>query len=376
MVLRRFARARFYGLCTLPLLIAGCATPAATSANTETSLWQRMAWWRESAPPTMGPSTNGPVRIAETPAPKKLRDPAKLNLAYGRWREQIGELSEARHAYETVLKKEPKSVDAILGIARIDLLAGRVRESEAGFQRAVALKPNDSYALAALGEFYASQQRWPDAIRNLESALSQAKSDASVEQSDKAKIEYQLALAMARSGDIPGSLPHFANSVGEAEGHYNVGRIQYEKGQMTAAAEHFEQALRLRPDLHEAQLLLEEIRRPASGMQLASGVKLSSSNVQNSGGFTGSRPLQQSTSVQPGTAAQQPLTPPVGIASTRTLGNSTQHSTRLPVASQLAAPNSANASPSGVNAKASPANMTPQQREQWENQFGEAVTTP
>ena len=64
-----------------------------------------------------------PARARWSRATKELENPVKLHLSYARWQEEIGQLVEARNSYELVLGAEPKSVDAILGLARLDHLA-------------------------------------------------------------------------------------------------------------------------------------------------------------------------------------------------------------------------------------------------------------
>jgi Tfp pilus assembly protein PilF len=355
-----------------PIVMVGCAAPS--GADSGNSLWERMAWKSQtSAAPTMGPSTTPPTRIAEAPSPSKIKNPAKLNLAYGRWQEQAGQFPEARRSYDKVLKDDPKSVDAILGLARLDQLAGRTREAETGFERAVKLKPNDPHALAAIGEFYASQERWPDAIRSFEASLSMAQADLTNNKPANVTTEYHLALAKARSGDIPGSLPHFKKSIGEAEGHYNVGHILYEKGQMVAAAKEFEHALRLRPDLLEAQARLDEIRGSNTGMQLASGMNGPASAVRNAAGVNPGKPPAASQHSRP--ESLRP-TPPFGAGISGAQVATPVQRSIPPDAVNLSAPKPASSFPAPTSVPVDTSRMTPQQLEQWRNQFGSGTLNP
>ena len=68
------------------------------------------------------------------------------------------------------LKENPKSLEAKLGLARLDQLAGLTAEAEAGFQKALKSRPDDPLALNALGQFYASQKNWNKALPLLEKA--------------------------------------------------------------------------------------------------------------------------------------------------------------------------------------------------------------
>lgn len=373
MPLQSFFRFRHCGLFAAALLSAGCATTG--NGAGEESVWQKMIPGNQAAVPMIPAPAQSKylqenevhVKIEAGPAPKKIKNPAKLNLAYGRLQEQVGQLTEARRAYDLVLKEEPKSVDAMLGIARLDQLGGRTREAEAGFLRAAKLKPNDPHVLDGVGQYYAANEKWPEAIRWTESALTNAKGATAA--ADVASIEFHLATCKARSGDLPGSLPHFANSVGEAEGHFNIGYILYEKGQTAAAVQEMEQALRIRPDLAQAQALLDEIRLGQAGsvQQTSATAPTQQYGLKETGLQAGKnkvlsgvfRPAKLSVTTETHSAANAPLTAP------------------SPIAHQASGIPTTNAAPTKgaiISADFSgdtqqPAATSPQQ-EQWRNQYG------
>ena len=58
--------------------------------------------------------------------------------------------------------------------------------------------------------------------------------------------------SLASSGDVNRALPLFAQTVGEAEAHYNVGYILYEKGDATGAERQFLAAVLKKPGLESA----------------------------------------------------------------------------------------------------------------------------
>ena len=76
-------------------------------------------------------------------ARKKLKDPHKLDLAYAKWQEQIGNVTEARERYQRVLHDEPHSIPAMLGLARLDQLAGHLAEAEQAYRKTLKSAPND-----------------------------------------------------------------------------------------------------------------------------------------------------------------------------------------------------------------------------------------
>lgn len=213
--------------------------------------------------------SNGTEKIlwrSSRKAPKTetaVKDPTTLNLAYARWQEQVGQLVEAREYYELALSNDPTSADAVLGIARLDYLADRKQKAEVGYQKALRLAPDDAHTLAAVGQFYASEERWDESISALEAAM--------VAEPDDNSYRYQLAVAMARAGKIDGAMPHFVRTVGDAVAHYNVGYILYEEGDLQRAADHFQQAVLKQPSLNQAQVMLSEIRSSGSQETILAG---------------------------------------------------------------------------------------------------------
>lgn len=194
---------------------------------------------------------------------KKLKDPTKLDLAYAKWQEQLGNMTEARERYQRVLHDEPQSVEALLGLARMDQLAGRLPEAEQGFRKALKISPNDPLVLDALGQYYAAQEKWPQAIDVLKQALQAAPNDDT--------IRFHLAVATAKSGDLVTAKPLFVSSVGEAEAEYNLGLILHDQGKLDLAEQHFVQAVVKKPTLEQAQYWLNEIRVEKETKNLLAG---------------------------------------------------------------------------------------------------------
>jgi Tfp pilus assembly protein PilF len=167
--------------------------------------------------------------------------------------EKQGNVSEARSAYTQVLAEDRKSIDALIGLARVDQLAGRSAEAEQGFLKAIRVAPKSSAAHGALGQFYADQSKWDQAVGAFQAAVQNAPNDNN--------RRHQLAVALAKSGKIEQALPHFAKTVGEAEAHYNIGLLLHEKGDLAAAETHFLAAATQNPQLSQAQYWLDEVRR-------------------------------------------------------------------------------------------------------------------
>ena len=252
------SRCWLLGVVCVCATIAGCAAPA--GINPASGLWSR---WAESPPDRQ-----------LSKAERKLKDPVKLNLMYARFREEQGDVAEARQRYEHVLGEQPKSVDAILGLARLDQLAGRIPEAEQRFKQALALGSHDPHVLDAVGQYYASQRRWDEAVEILNSAMMTAPEDPT--------YRYHLAVALAQSGEVSRAMPHFAKTVGDAQAHYNIGYILYEQGRSDSAEQHFVQAVIKKPDLQQAHEMLDTIRRERENRLMLAGARADRPVYRNS----------------------------------------------------------------------------------------------
>ncbi|GAB4151848.1 MAG: hypothetical protein Tsb009_27410 [Planctomycetaceae bacterium] len=189
----------------------------------------------------------------------QLKNPVKTNIAYAKLQEQREQYTDARKHYELALKSDAKSVDAILGLARLDQIAGRNAQAEQGFKKAIQLEPGNAHAQDALGMFYLSSKRYDEAVTTFKQATA-------VEPNVPA-YRYHLGIALAHVGETRTALSHFTATVGEAAGHYNIGRILHDKGQLEAAERHYRIALSIQPDLAEAQHMLAEIRQGGTANQ-------------------------------------------------------------------------------------------------------------
>lgn len=242
-----------------------------------------------------------------------LKNPTRIQLAYGQWQEQLGQQAEARESYNKVLSAQPKNVDAMLGLARIDQAAGLMDDAETRLKRALKLAPKDARVLATYGNFYAAQQDWQKAIEKHQLAAKLAPEDP--------RYEFLLGVSMARSGEVEASYPHFARSVGDAQAHYNLGYILYEEGDRAGSLEHFEQALALKPDLTLAQTMIDKLNQRSDGAVLAKGTRNSLHATPASGirtvpvisdGAADSRATPQSLPLR-NQAPVSPAQPPAGL---------------------------------------------------------------
>ena len=223
------------GMLLFSLLLTGCAQT------------EKAFTWVKSAP------KNFAQRLPEPPEAHKIKNPANLHVAYARWQEQLGNLSEAQTSYEQALSDNPKSVDAVLGLARLDHLAGRELAAEHGFKKALRMKPNDGHTMDTIGQFYVAQKKWPQAIEMLTAAMAAEPKNST--------YEYHLGIAYARAGDLEKAYVHLEKTVGRPAAHYNIGYVLMESNHYGLANDHLRQAIALNPELVAAQTMLEAVNK-------------------------------------------------------------------------------------------------------------------
>ena len=195
----------------------------------------------------------GFFRFWDHSASADLKDPETVHLTYAQFSEQHGDFNTARTSYATALEENEQSFEAVLGLARLDLLSGKTPEAERNFLKAFELAPTSEVAIEALGQFYLTQDRFVEAAQYLQRGLDLAPGNR--------RLRYRMGLALARHGNIPAAEPHFIQAVGEAEADYNIGLILYEHGEVGPAEQRFLQAVLKKPTLAQAQHWLDTVRQ-------------------------------------------------------------------------------------------------------------------
>jgi tetratricopeptide (TPR) repeat protein len=203
-------------------------------------------------------SSSSYIGSAEFSYSNKLKDPVKTNLAYAAWSEQAGNTQEAHAAYAKVLEKNPKNAEGLLGMARVERSIGRDAEADLRLKKALKLHPKDPKVLVAIGQVHASREEWPEALEKMKAAHEIAPFDK--------VYEYHLAVVEARMGNTSSAIEHFNHAVGQAEAYYNVGFILSEQGRTAEAEKLLMSALKLKPDLKQAETALASMRtsKPSS----------------------------------------------------------------------------------------------------------------
>jgi tetratricopeptide (TPR) repeat protein len=100
---------------------------------------------RTLAPAPRAPAAADPEISATRPAPQVHPKVASAYAAY-----LAGDLATARADYQQALREEPSNRDALLGLAALDVRAGRLEAAEGAYLRLLQADPRDAHAQAAL----------------------------------------------------------------------------------------------------------------------------------------------------------------------------------------------------------------------------------
>lgn len=183
-------------------------------------------------------------------ASKGLKNPEATNLAFARWKEDLGQYAEAKQRYHEVLTANPKCLAARMGIARIERETGRFTQCREILMAALEQHPNDTTIMMELGRMYNEREQWEQSVQ----AFTQAADIAPDDQS----IRYELGLALANGNRLDEALQHLKFAVGDSAAAYNIGYILNEQGRSAEAVQWVNRALDSHPD--------ERTRKMASEM--------------------------------------------------------------------------------------------------------------
>lgn len=193
-----------------------------------------------------------PEVVVNAPAAPTKEQSATTLVRYGEMMEQRGQVPEARKNYSKAIELCPRLVEAHVGLARLDYSAGRVPEAQNRLQDVLKSSPRSPLALAAMGQLHAEQGHWGEAVEYIQQAINA--------DPDNKNYTFQLAVALAKSGQVDQSVAFFTRAVGEAAGHHNIGVILFDEGNLPGAQHHAQLALQKDPNLTDAQELLDTIQ--------------------------------------------------------------------------------------------------------------------
>lgn len=173
-------------------------------------------------------------------AQKLFKDPERTLLSYARMKEDNEEYGEARERYRELTVAYPESVDARLGLARIEMATGRIEEAEQILQELAKQHPENVSIFMETGRMYANREEWSKAIAQFEKACSLKPEDQ--------MARYELGLACIRTQQMDSAVQHLTFAVGESAAMYNIGYVLQEQGRTAEARDWYQKALDSHPD--------------------------------------------------------------------------------------------------------------------------------
>ena len=171
---------------------------------------------------------------------KGLQNPERTNLAFARWKEDMGQYVESKRRYHEILTANPDCLTARLGIARIERETGRFEQCRDILQAAQKHHPKDATVMLELGRAYSEREEWDHSIQAFRKAVDLAPDDQTT--------RYELGVALTSANRLSEALPHLKFAVGDSAAYYNVGYLLHEHGRSAEAVEWLERAMSAHPD--------------------------------------------------------------------------------------------------------------------------------
>ena len=167
--------------------------------------------------------------------------------------EQGSNNEHARAMYQKALTLEPKNIDALLGMARLEDRLGNLPTAMQIYQRAASLNPMDPRPLNDLALCHARSGQMQPALQLLHQAV-RMKPDKQLYRNNIAKVLIELnRLDLAKA--------HLEAVYVPAVASYNLGTLLHQRDRTAEATVYLLRALELNPQMPEAQKLLATIQR-------------------------------------------------------------------------------------------------------------------
>jgi Tfp pilus assembly protein PilF len=195
-------RCSWTAVCSLPLLLAGCATTSEQDLN--------LAFQR--------------------------RQLAEAKLAKGEVEIAIGQYKESLELY-------PDDAETHFGLAEGYLRKRKLDLAEHHLKEAARIQPGHHEARLNLGVIYLVEQRWPEAM----AVFRELADDPTFIRPARALVN--LGWAQYKSGDLGGARSTFEQAVrsegGNHVAHLDLGIVLYDQGDVVDAIRHFERVLEI-----------------------------------------------------------------------------------------------------------------------------------
>jgi tetratricopeptide (TPR) repeat protein len=195
-------------------------------------------------PPDDGEKKTGPLApstmlvFARTWVESVAQDPNKPAAE----RERL--LGQARQAYADILAKDPKSLDALMGLGEMYQVTGEQDRLTDVMGRVTRLRPTDPKAWAWVAVKQAQAKNWNAAADSYGRAV---KLDP-----DNRQYRIHLGFTLARAGRYDEGYECLAGSMREAEARYNLAMMLLHNGETERARAELERCLKADPNFGAA----------------------------------------------------------------------------------------------------------------------------
>lgn len=167
-----------------------------------------------------------------------------LHLHAAEAAEAVHDPATAEREYKAAVALDPKSADAIAGLANLYLAAKRLPEAEDALRKYLAADAGNARAHLVLGRVLVAEGKPEDAAAEFEKALQVSPGDT--------QAERELALLYAANKQFSKAEPHFRAALqkdpNDAELHHRLGTTLLEQQKFADAQQELLAAVKLKPD--------------------------------------------------------------------------------------------------------------------------------
>jgi tetratricopeptide (TPR) repeat protein len=207
-------------------------------------------------------------------AKAELKDPENVMLKLAAYKQAAAEsqgnssmLEEARQTYSTLLADNPNSLQAMLGLAKVDLSADRMGDAERMYKTVLAKFPNDSEALSAVAGFFNETDRPNEVLKLLPQAIQNNPEDRS--------LRSQMGVALVKAGQYEAAIPHFTKIGGQANAYATIGQLLASENKTAEAQSYLQRAIDRNPKLEGAKQALAKLGSGTGNVRQAASKQFS-----------------------------------------------------------------------------------------------------
>jgi len=219
-------------------------------------IWQRTSVRKPSLPKIL----TKPAKVQTELPPKEA---ANACLATAKDLFDQGYDREATLLFERARQLDPKHANVCRFLAVLYDRQNDTGRAKTEYDQALKLAPKDADLLNDVGYFYYRRAQWKEAESKFREALAQNP------KLERAKIN--LGMTLGHQGRMQDAYELFAEAVGPAAAHSNVGILLAKQGHRAEAIDALHKSLAFDPDLGQAKACLACLEKPAQTAQLASG---------------------------------------------------------------------------------------------------------